>query len=426
MRPGESSDVPHAGGGRRSVNSGNACTAGCGPTSDKEVFMAKRTRKRTNRRKAFTARGIASLKPEAHAVDWFDATTPGLALHVSPGGAKSWFLFYKHGRTTRRVKLGTWPALELAKARTAARDERGRIERDGADPAYERKEARDVFTVGMLTKLFIESYAKAHKRTWRDDQWRIDRYLLPAWKSRAVADITRQDVHAVLDGIAADGKPIQANRTQALISKLWNFAIDRGHAAVNPCHRMAKRAPEVARATVLDDDALRALWRALDAEGGDAAAAVRLRLLTGARGGEVHAMAWGDVDLETGVWTIPATASKNRRAHRVPLAATALGILQARHADQQAKARQVRKPADSVVENLPPQNAEKARDAAGQNQVGTSPKLPTGPVFPGLYHQRKDLRALGALHGDAYRWHDLRRTVVTRLAALGFGEDLIG
>ena len=47
-------------------------------------------------------------------------------------------------------------------------------------------------------------------------------------------------------------------------------------------------------------------------------------------------------------------------------------------------------------------------------------------VFPGLYHQREDLRALGDIHGDAYRWHDLRRTVTTRFAALGFHEDTIG
>ena len=351
--------------------------------------MTRTVTRRTNRRKPFTARLVAGLKPEAQPVDWFDALTPGLALRVAPGGAKSWYLFYTVGRTVRRVKLGSWPGVELAKARRLAHDTRGRIDTEGADPAHERAEARDVFTVGMLTKLFIESYAKARKATWRDDQWRIDKYLLPAWKSRPVRDITRQDVHALLDQIAGDGKPIQANRTQALISKLWNFAIDRGHVESNPCHRMAKRAPERPRATVLDDDALRALWRALDGDPGDASDALKLRLLTGQRGGEVHAMTWADVDLDGAVWTIPATSAKNRRAHRVPLAPTALAILLAR---QQAR-----------------------------------PKHDTEThVFPGLYHQRKDLRALAAVHEDAYRWHDLRRTVVTRLAALGYGEDLIG
>lgn len=364
--------------------------------------------RRTNRRKRFTARSIAALKPESKAVDWFDADTPGLAIHVSPGGAKSWYLFYTKGRTVRRVKLGMWPDTELAKARRLARHQRDRIDTEGADPAHERREARDAFTVGALCKLFIEQHAKAHKRTWRDDQWRIDKYLLPAWKSRAVGDIRRQDVHALLDRIAGDGKPVQANRTQALISKLWNFAIDRGHAEVNPCHRMAKRAPERARTVVLDDDALRVLWAALDAAPGDAADAVRLRLLTGQRGGEVHAMTWADVDLEGAVWAIPATAAKNRRAHRVPLAASALKVLKARHErfEQQARTRLSTSLPDDVIGN-------------------GRPKL-EGPVFPGLYHQRKDLRGLSGVRGEDYTWHDLRRTVITRLAALGFGEDLIG
>jgi integrase len=346
-----------------------------------------RRAKRTKRRCKFTARTIAALKPEAKAVDWFDEDTQGFALHVSPGGAKSWYLFYTKARTVRRVRLGAWPDVELAKARRFARHQRDRIDTEGADPAHERREARDAFTVGALAKLFIEQHAKGHKRTWKDDQWRIDRYVLPVWKSRPVGDIKRQDVHAVLDQIAADGKPIQANRVQALISKLWNFAIDRGHAEINPCHRMAKRAPERARTTVLSDDAIRVLWAALDADPGDASDALQLRLLTGQRGGEVHRMAWADVDLEGAIWTIPAEAAKNRRAHRVPLAGSALELLKARH--------EVR------------------------------PKDETH-VFPGLYHQRKDLRALGAVHGDAYRWHDLRRTVVTRLAGLGFLEDTIG
>jgi integrase len=187
----------------------------------------------------------------------------------------------------------------------------------------------------------------------------------------------------VLDTIAAT-KPTQANRVQALISKLWNFAIDRGHVTVNPCHRMAKRAPERARTTVLDDDAIRALWTALDAAPGDASDAIKLRLLTGQRGGEVHALAWADVDLDAAVWTIPAALAKNGRAHRVPLSPSALAIVRAR---------------------------QRSTDEAN--------------VFPGLYHQREDLRDLGAIHGGAYRWHDLRRVVVTRLAALGIGEDTI-
>ena len=346
------------------------------------------TPRRTNRRVTFTARSIGHIAPETQPVDWFDASTPGLALRVTPGGARTWYAFYRKGRTSRRVKLGTWPALELSQARTLARQTRVRVETEGADPAHERHAARAVFTVGDLARLYIETHAKTHKRTWREDQWKLNKYVLPAWTSRPVAEITRTDVHALLDAIVGGGTPIAANRVKALISKMWNVAVDRGHADMNPCYRMAKPAPERARSTVLSDDDLRALWTALDAAPGAAADAIRLRLLTGQRGGDVHRMRWADADLQTGVWTIPAELAKNGRAHPVPLSTPARAILERR----------------------------RAGCASGESRV-----------FPGLSHQREDLRALGRdlQQGRAYRWHDLRRTVATRLAALGVPEGTI-
>ena len=303
---------------------------------------------------------------------------------MSPGGTRTWYVFYKKGRTSRRVKLGSWPALTLHQARQLARETRVAIETHGADPAHERQQARDVFTVGDMAKVYIEQHAKPHKKSWRDDQQRLDRYVLPAWRSRPVTAITRTDVHALLDQISGDGKPVQANRVQALVSKMWNVAIDRGHVETNPCYRMTRPATETARVQTLSDDQLRDLWASLEAQPGNPADALKLRLLTGQRGGEVHRMTWADVDLDAAVWTIPATDAKNGHAHRVPLTDHALGILNAR-----------RETAD-------------------------------GPrVFTSLYHQRKDLRAMAAIHNGAYRWHDLRRTVATRLAALGVAEGTI-
>src|SRR6185369_1334820 len=59
------------------------------------------------------------------------------------------------------------------------------------------------------------------------------------------------------------------------------------------------------------------------------AAFYKLRLLTAQRGGEVAAMRWQDVDLEAGWWTVPAGASKNKLAHRVPVNASALALIKA-------------------------------------------------------------------------------------------------
>ena len=59
------------------------------------------------------------------------------------------------------------------------------------------------------------------------------------------------------------------------------------------------------------------------------AAAIKIRLFTAQRGGEVIKMRWRDLDLEAAWWTIPGEHAKNGRAHRVPLVPEAIAIIKA-------------------------------------------------------------------------------------------------
>jgi integrase len=58
--------------------------------------------------------------------------------------------------------------------------------------------------------------------------------------------------------------------------------------------------------------------------------AVRLLLLLGVRKMELLAASWDEFDLDAGEWNIPALRSRNERAVRVPLSATAVELFQAR------------------------------------------------------------------------------------------------
>ena len=176
----------------------------------------RKAAKRQRRTLPTTARGIDALRPEAQPVDWFDATQKGisLALHVSPGGGKTWYLFYSvHGRP-KRLKLGTYPALSLADARELAWSEKKRIQRDGVDPVAEKRAARAAAeraraeTIDALIDIYIERYAKRRKRTWRDDRTMLTREVLPTWKGRPVTSITRRDCRELLNAIADRGAPI--------------------------------------------------------------------------------------------------------------------------------------------------------------------------------------------------------------------------
>ena len=84
---------------------------------------------------ALTDRFCLGAKSKTPQTDYFDSNTPGLALRVSSAGYKSWTLHYTSPRTGKRTryKLGTYPAMALAKARREAIAARQQVE-DGADP----------------------------------------------------------------------------------------------------------------------------------------------------------------------------------------------------------------------------------------------------------------------------------------------------
>ena len=67
------------------------------------------------------------------------------------------------------------------------------------------------------------------------------------------------------------------------------------------------------------------------------AAAIKIRLLTAQRGGEVIKMRWQDVNLDAGWWTIPGAYAKNGRAHRVPLVPEAIEIIKAQQKDDEER-----------------------------------------------------------------------------------------
>jgi integrase len=67
----------------------------------------------------------------------------------------------------------------------------------------------------------------------------------------------------------------------------------------------------------------------LDSQAGIAALALRFAILTAARTGEVLGATWGEMDLNSALWTVAEGRMKAGREHRVPLTAAALEVLEA-------------------------------------------------------------------------------------------------
>jgi integrase len=369
---------------------------------------------------ALTDRHLRALRPGPTATEAWDTQQPGLIVRVLPSGRIEFAIRYRiHGKR-RRLKLGEYPAVSLATARKRARQAQSAID-NGADPARDRQAAKatPTDTVKTLAADYLKKHARKFKRSADEDERILTVDVLPKWGDRSVRDLTRRDVRALVDGVVDRGAPVLANRVLALVRKMLNFAVDHDWIEANPAARITKPTREVSRERVLSDDEIRRFWRVLEhfptteerpAPGRKAAkgkkddpicpvspalaALLKVRLLTGQRGGELVKMKWADVDLDAGWWTIPAADTKNGEPHRVPLVERVKTIIKAQQTDDEAD--------DEAKEFVFVGRGASLRDRA-----------------------KKAPAAIAKALGVDFRGHDLRRTAATRMAATGIPRDHI-
>ena len=179
----------------------------------------------------------------------------------------------------------------------------------------------------------VDEFLKRHTEEKNGARWAaetrriLERTILPAIGDKAVSAVGKPEIHDMLNAVIDRGAPIAANRTLAVVKKLYRWALSRGYVDRDPCAGIAKPGAETTRDRVLSDDELADVWRAAEGMGWPFGQAVQMLILTGARREEVGAMRWSEIDLAAKVWTLPAERAKNGVEHVIPLSAGAIGIL---------------------------------------------------------------------------------------------------
>ncbi len=259
-------------------------------------------------------------------VRW-DDEIPGFGIRVYPSGKKAFVLSYRTKGRKRLMVLGRYGAdLTLDQARERAQKQLVKV-RDGTDPLEERQRAAQGRTFGDLITSYIERHAKVHKKTWRDDEQRLDRHIPATWRSRKADSINRQEIAELHDRIGRR-TPYEANRLLEVLRKMFNLAqvwqfVD--DSASNPAEGIT-RFKERKRKRWVTPLELPAMAKAIDGEPNIyARAALWLYLLTGLRKGELTTAKWKDVDWEQGVLRLPET--KSGEEQDAVLSAPALAIL---------------------------------------------------------------------------------------------------
>ena len=339
-----------------------------------------------------TEKRIRDAKPgQKTRIEW-DTRVTGLGLRITPAGAKSFVLDYRVNGRQRRATLAAAFEVSLAVVRQMAGEHKIGI-RQGEDPLETRQERKEAPTMEQAMSRFFEEYLPERQRLGRiaqktvkeyRKQWRS--YLSPKLGKSKVAEIERRHIEKAV----AKLPPVTRNRVLAFLSRLFNqfetWEYRPQH--TNPA-RGVDKAREEARDRVLTADELERLAVALrDYQGNPAAvAAIRMAAFTGLRIGEILAMQWEHLNLDTGRLTLPETKT-GRRYHDLPGAAL------------------------EVLRGLP---------------------RPCGWVFtyygkvPCTYETIRVnfQRICESANIEGARLHDLRRTVMTLAAASGIGSHIL-
>ncbi len=277
----------------------------------------------------FTDRAIKNLKVKNARYEFWEGN--GFGIRVTPNGTKSWVFVYHHAGRSRRMTLGTYPSMTVAHAHQAHGKALTDLEQ-GLDPGAaivrQRRVDRTAPTVGDLATEYLERWAKPRKRSWREDERILEKDILPLWRWSKAKEITRSDVIALLDRIVDRGSPIAANRTLAVVRRMFNFALSRDLVPANPCTQVKPPGKENRRDRVLSPDEIRLFWATLDEAAMSPASRIvlKLMLVTAQRKGEIVSARWENIDLANGWWTIPAERVKNQLPHRVPLGQQAIAL----------------------------------------------------------------------------------------------------
>lgn len=282
------------------------------------------------------------------------AQTIGDGLHADGGdlylqvrgASRAWVFRYKRAGKVTVLGLGSTAARPLAEARKLAYELRNALA-NGEDPRARlarltgRAEAVPTFERAALR--LIETKRAGWRNAKHAQQWiaTLRAYVFPRLGRRKPDSIALGDVLEVLSPIWAT-KTETATRVRQRIEAVLDYCTVQGwRSGENPARWKGMldkvlAPPQRLRRTrhfaAADYRHIPALMQALAQRRGAAALCLRFIVLTGCRSGEARGATWGEVDMDAGVWTIPAERMKARRAHRVPLSDEAVAVLREAHA----------------------------------------------------------------------------------------------
>jgi integrase len=316
---------------------------------------------------------------------YWDAGLPGFGIKVTPRGRKVFLVLYRlagAGSRLRKYTIGPYGRVTLPMARAQAQKIfAARL--DGRDPAEEKKESRRRLVVDRIDDL-VETFIREHVAkigTSRRITNLLRRDVIPHWGTKSIHEIKKRNVSDLVS-LIAQRNAHASHRLLKTLKTFFRWCVGRAVIDFSPAEGISSLYREASRDRVLADPELAAVIIAARRMPPPYGPIVEFLALTGQRREEVAQLKWEELDEKTRTWTIPASRTKNKRAHIVHIS----------------------EPAWKVIE---------ACLGGAPYVLGTA----TGKRFQSFGKEKRAIDKLSSVTG--WRLHDLRRTIVSGIARLG-------
>jgi excisionase family DNA binding protein len=293
-------------------------------------------------------------------------------------GKESWYLDYRnrHGERIREIAKG---ATTRGEALIVLQERAGENLLPKSPALRKYRSVR----FAELATLYVEDHAKLKKRSWKTDDYMIERSVKPFFGEKLLSEITPLELERWMRWRLEQGvTKTTVNRGLQILKKMFNIAIGEGFTTENPV-RKVKMFPEkdnlMERILTEEEEP-----RLIEACPDYLRPVVITALHTGMRRGEILALEWPRIDLEKRM--IKVTRTKTDRTRWIEINATLLEVL---------RRQRIAHPTSEIVFPSP---------TTGKAMVGT---------------RKAFVRACKTAGISGLRFHDLRHTFASRLVERG-------
>ena len=223
------------------------------------------------------------------------------------------------------LTIGEFPYVTVQDAPQRVSEHKSLLAKD-IDPSDQRDQKTNDWTFRKFSKELYMPHAIQHKKTWKEDTYKLDRQVIPAFGDYRLSSISARDISTFLTQQKERTTSTTANHYATLLKRMFNLAVKWGLLEKSSATSLDRFKEKPHRERYLTKEELPRFLKALDEqEDGLSKAAIKLLLFTGGRRGEITSLRYDQLKLNEKRLFLPDT--KNGRSRSIILNDRAIAVI---------------------------------------------------------------------------------------------------